>query len=100
MPHCQICLVELPNHLEDCPVKTGRAVSPEENYTAHAHDLLMERLPQVEQQGALGLPQTFGGFGDLPSALLGLRIERLEKELALLQARVAKLERAPEQTSY
>jgi hypothetical protein len=46
MPHCQICLVEVPDHLDDCPVKTGRPVVPGEleNYTAYAQAKLMKRL--------------------------------------------------------
>lgn len=85
-------MVELPNHLDDCPVKTGRTVGPEENYTARAHDQLMERLSTGQQAGS-------AYHAALYQARLELRIERLEKELALLAARVAKLERA-EQPPY
>jgi len=88
--HCQICFLELPNHLEDCPVKTGRAVGPGDNYTAYAHDQLMERL----RERALQAKQHQGMTHQHDPTSAELRIERLEKELALLATRVAKLERA------
>jgi uncharacterized protein YceH (UPF0502 family) len=90
MPHCGICLVEAPNHLDDCPVKTGRQVNPAENYAAKAHDRLMERLSNQQLQ-ALKAGQYMGGFAHDPTSI-ELRIERLEKELASLAARVAQLE--------
>jgi hypothetical protein len=109
MPHCQICLVEAPNHLDNCPVKTGRSVSPDDNYSEHAHKELMERLGQLpsQVQGIMGhcapsvhrvMEEVYGHEQAYHTALyqarLELRIERLEKELAILLARVAKLERA------
>ena len=66
MPHCQICLSPVPHHASDCPVKTGKPVMAM-NAATHQHD---------------------------PTAI-ELRIEWLEKEVHLLRARIAKLERAP-----
>jgi hypothetical protein len=46
------------------------------------------------------LTKRFAYHSALYQAGLELRIERLEKELALLFSRVAKLERAPERAPY
>ena len=86
MPHCQICFHEVPQHAPDCPVATGEPVhggQPALQQAQGYHGQLMERLRQSQEQiGVRGSPDDH------------MRIEALEKELALLRARVAKLERA------
>jgi hypothetical protein len=106
MPHCQICLTPVPDHANDCPVKTGEPVPGSDS----PHQVTVQAMTRL---GGLDMGQGLlaGSIASLAHSIekaqqqpIGqrhdpaateLRIERLERELAGLQARVAKLERAP-----
>jgi hypothetical protein len=80
MPHCQICLCPAPHHAVNCPVGLGTP----QGGTPHFQPGPLDYYRQDYYQPQMG---SGGGLAD------HMRIERLEKELAALAARVAKLER-------
>jgi hypothetical protein len=84
--HCQICLCPLPHHAVNCPVLTG------EPQMGLLSDQQAFGWQSQQQPGSLAGAGHFLGSGHDPAAI-ELRIEYLEKELALLRARIAKLER-------
>lgn len=100
MPHCQLCLTPVPNHTPNCPVMTGQPVSGQSD--AAIQQLIAYRQQQT-QGAAMGEGLMAGSMASLAHSMqqrhdpvaAELRIERLERELAQLQARVAKLERQP-----
>jgi hypothetical protein len=87
--HCQICLCPLPHHAVNCPVFTGEpqlgSLSDQQ-----AHYAIDKALSQGQEQL---LKSGMMAAGRHDPAAIELRIEYLEKELALLRARIAKLER-------
>lgn len=85
MPHCQICLSPVPDHAPDCPVATGEPVRGGEPSLQQLAGYHHQRHGQPAFQGQ-------DGYFVL-NKTDHLRIEALEKELALLRARIAKLER-------
>jgi hypothetical protein len=82
--HCQICLCPTPHHAVNCPVFLGASQGGALHF--HPSGQYYQQDYEQPQMGGGGLGSG-GGLAD------HMRIERLEKELAALAARVAKLER-------
>lgn len=94
MPHCQICLSPVPHHANDCPVKTGEPVMGM-NAEAAIQQAIAHDQAQLLQSGMMGAGRFHAATHQHDPAAIELRIEWLEKEVHLLRARIAKLERAP-----
>ncbi len=86
MPHCQICLCPLPQHAVNCPVATGEPVPGTDMEW-------VQRMPQGPS-GQLMNPGQWQLQCQHDPAGIELRIERLEKEVALLRLQLVKLERS------
>lgn len=86
MPHCQICLTPVPDHAPNCPVATGEPVAGRTD---------LQWVQQMRPGGQFMSEPSWHLDRRHDPAAIELRIEWLEKEVHLLRARIAKLERAP-----